>query len=133
MSFNNTKLYDNGYKSEHSKQLRNKFNIDNRGVDWYNNNNVGFEFKESYAKDEKNIWFKLPKKQLEESHFTLISIHGKEFHIIRNSDVLDEYPFNTYKNRANIRVNSIRAKSIFNSFDLDKVEEFMKKLTMDDI
>jgi len=127
------KNYKNEYKSEHSIELGKYFSISNRGVDYYNDFNISFEFKESFAIDLKNIWFRCKKKQLINSDFFIFIIHSNyclnhEIHIIDSKFILDSYKFNTYNNRANLRIQTIRNISIYETNNLESLKEYITKI-----
>jgi len=63
----------------HSIFLNNYFNISKSGVDYYNQFNISFEFKETYGIRFER--FRISKKQLYESNYIVFSIQGKEFYI----------------------------------------------------
>ena len=127
------KKYNGNYTSEHSIELQKYFNISKIGVDYYNDFNISFEFKESFAKDLDNIWFKCNKKQLIQSNFFVFIIHlnyclNHEIHIIDSKFILDSYKFNTYKIRANLRINTIRNISCFETDNLESLKEYINKI-----
>lgn len=125
--------YNNNYRSEHSIHLNRRFKIGNRGVDHYNLNNVGFEFKESFAEDRENIFFRIPKKQLVESPFVVFSVHNEDFYIVRSSEFIMRYSFGTCWQRCCPRINVIKELSFYETNNLDNLEDFINRLTIDDI
>lgn len=127
------KNYKNEYKSEHSIELQKYFLISNRSVDYYNDWNISFEFKESFIENIEKIWFKCSKRQLSNTDFFVFIIHSNyclnhEIHIIDSKFILDSYNFKTYKNRANLRINTIRNISIFETNNLESLKEYINEI-----
>jgi len=121
-------LYENGYRSEHSSLLREKFeNISNRYVDWFNDKNVAIEFKECFTKKEEQAFFKVYLKEVKRCHFVVFSYHHEEFFIENSQFLLDAYSFNTYENRCNLRINTLRKQHMFKTNDIDELERFLKE------
>jgi len=120
--------YENGYRSEHSLELRDYFPISNRGVDYYNPNNISIEFKECFSEKKEAQWFKVRKRQLEESKYVVFCLLNEEFYILRSSHLLKKYSFNTYGKRVNLRIDTIRKNSIFETNDYIELKEVIDKL-----
>jgi len=126
-------IYSNGYMSEHSNCLNGRFMISNRGVDYYNLNNVSFEFKESFIKDRDNVFFVVPKKQLEESMFILFNDNNEEYYIVRSFELLMRYSFKSSLKRCCPGINAIKEICCYETYNLDDLEDFMDNLTIDDV
>jgi len=125
---NNNLAYDNNYRSEHSLFLQDKFNIFNRGVDYYNPFNLSFEFKECNSKKPKNQWYKVYEKQLRESKYHIFCLNNKEFYVHKSRFLLSKYSFKTYGNRANIRINTIRKNYLYKTDNLNDLKKFVDNM-----
>ena len=62
-------IYSDGLRSNHSDFLNAFFDINIRGVDYYNPHNISFEFKESNMRNKHGIIFKIPLHQIKYSDF----------------------------------------------------------------
>lgn len=125
--------YNNDYRSEHSNHLRKHFMISNRGVDYYNLNNVSFEFKESFIERRESIFFKIPKKQLDESSFIVFNVCNEEYYIVRSSEFLMRYSFKNCSERCCSRLNVVKNLSFYRTDNLNNLEKFINGLTVNDI
>ncbi|GAG78067.1 unnamed protein product [marine sediment metagenome] len=123
-------LYPNGYKREHTHYLKDAFNINPNGVDYHTPNNVGVEFKETFAKDDKNLWFKIPKKQVDLSDVFVFCVKNENFYVVDKEDILGQYSFNTYQNRANMRLGKVKSMAIFETNDIQDLKIFLDQLEM---
>lgn len=124
--------YANGYRREHSDYLREIFDISPNGVDYHNDFNIAFEFKESFMIKEENIFYKVPEFQVKVSDFFIFCLNTRHYFLVDKRDISEHYKFNTKKHNANIRINKIKLFSFFitdNVFALkdfiDKIEEVM--------
>ena len=118
-------LYPAGYKREHSYYLKDLFNINPNGIDYHTPNNVGVEFKESFMKDRKNMWFKVPKDQCETADLIVFSIHNEKYYVLDKIDIQERFSFETYKTRANIRINTVKLLSIFKTKDVMELKKYL--------
>lgn len=124
---NFSKNYSNG--CYHSKYLNRVFDISNRGVDYYNDYNIGFEFKESFMVKNENIFFKVPEHQAKNSDYFVFCVDMTEYYLVPQRFILTNFNFKNKRKNANIRINTVRTMAIYrtsNVFDLkkhiDKVE-----------
>lgn len=118
--------YANNYKSAHSIFLQESFDISNRGVDFYNDNNISFEFKECFTDKIRNQFYKLPLSQVENTDFFIFSLNHKEFHVIDSLFLSKIFKFPNGK--SNIRIGKIRKISIFETNDIEVLNEYLKNL-----
>jgi len=118
--------FENNYTSEHSTFLGKHFDISNRGVDFYNDNNIAFEFKECFTEKPKNQRFTLFKNQIEESDFFIFSLNFNEFHVVDSKFLRDSYEFR--RGLSKIRYGTIRNISIFETNDIERLKDYVKKL-----
>jgi len=113
----------------HSIFLNNYFNISKSGVDYYNQFNISFEFKETYGIRFER--FRISKKQLYESNYIVFSIQGKEFYIHKPNYFLSKYTFKNNMCYPNSSI--IRKNYIFKTKDILELRDFIqniKKLRM---
>jgi hypothetical protein len=125
--------YDNNYMSEHSNYLKEYFTISNRGVDYYNLNNVSFEFKESFAEKRCGIFFKIPEQQLKESMFFVFSIHNEIFYIVRSSELHMRYFCKGSKKVCYPRLHVIEQLCFHKTDNIYCLKIFIDKLKLDDV
>lgn len=118
--------FENNYTSEHSTFLGKHFDIANRGVDFYNDNNTGIEFKECFTDKLRNQRFTLPKNQIENTDFFVFSLNHKEFHVIDSEFLRDSYEFR--RDLSKIRYGTIRNISIFDTNDIEELKDYVKHL-----
>jgi len=123
---NFSKNYSNG--CEHSEYLRSRFNISNLGVDYYNDNNIGFEFKESFMERIENIFFKVPEVQALNSDYFVFCVGTSEYYIVPQRDILENFDFKTKKKNANIRINTVKQLACFKTDDIDVLEIVIDEL-----
>ena len=108
-------IYSNGYKREHSDYLNNLFDIKPNGVDYYNQFNIGFEFKESYMKKEKEIFYKIPKHQILDSDYFIFSINDSMFFLVDKRDIQENFDCNNKYELAYIRINTVKILSFYSN------------------
>ena len=118
--------YENNYTSEHSTYLGKHFDISNRGVDFYNDNNTSIEFKECFTDKLRNQRFTLLKNQIEESDFFIFSLNYEEFHVIDSEFLREIYKFP--RNLSKIRFGLLRKISIFETNDIERLKDYVKAL-----
>lgn len=104
------------------------FPISINGVDYYNPNNKGIEFKESFNLKKQNPCFKIPKKQLKETDFFVFSFHYSEYYVLRKSFFQDKYSFENKAKACHPRLNTIIRNSIFETSDIEELKEYLDKL-----
>ncbi len=124
------KLYPNGYKREHSSHLNNVFNINPNGVDYHTPNNIAVEFKETFAKDNKSLWFKIPKKQVDQTDIFVFCFRNDHYYIVDKEDILSAYSFKTYEERANIRLGKVKSMAFFETNDIQELKIFLDQLEL---
>lgn len=118
-------IYINNYHRNHSKFLNIFFNLSENGIDYYNQYNIGFEFKESFS-DEK-VSFKLPKKQLILSDFIVfcfMNYKEKEFYIHKSKHLLSKYNFN--KDFCYPSKKTVKRNYIFKTKNIKELKIFIK-------
>ena len=108
-------IYSNGYKREHSDYLNNIFDIKPNGVDYYNQFNISFEFKESYMKKEKGIFYKIPKHQLIDSDYFIFSINNTMFYLVDKRDIQENFSCKNKSKLAHVRINTVKLLSIYSN------------------
>ncbi len=118
--------FENNYTSEHSIHLREHFDIANRGVDFYNDNNKSFEFKEVFTEKPRNQRFTLFKDQVKNSDFLIFSLNFKEFHVIDSQFLLNIYAFP--RDISKIRIGLLRNISIYETNDIEELKQYVQKL-----
>lgn len=123
-------LYPNGYKRGHSCSLRNIFNINPNGVDDHTPNNISLEFKETFAKDDKSLWFKVPKKQVDETDIFVFCHKDENYYVVDKEDIAGAYSFNTYGKRANIRLGKVKSMAFFETNDIQELKIFLDQLEL---
>ena len=104
-------IYENEYRREHSEFLNSIFDIRPNGVDYFNLNNIGFEFKECYS--DKHLWFKIPKEQIEPSDFFVFCLKTSKFYLVDKRDIAENFDCKGKGERANIRINTVKLLSIY--------------------
>lgn len=120
-------LYPKGYKREHSIYLKDLFNVNPNGVDYHTPNNIAVEFKESFMKDRKNICFKVPKSQCDNADLIVFSIHNEKYYVLDKTEIQENFSFETYNTRANIRINTVKLLSIFKTKDVMELKQFLDR------
>lgn len=125
-SRNFSKNYSNG--CFHSKYLNEIFDISNRGVDYYNDHNVGFEFKESFMKKSKNIFFKVPEHQAKISDYFIFCVDTSRFYLVPSKFILMRYNFKTKMKNANIRISTINKLATRIFVNISNLKEYMDKI-----
>ena len=114
----------------HSKYLNNVFNISNRGVDYYNNHNIGFEFKESFMENRDNIFYKVPEHQAKVSDYFVFCVDTSEYYLVNAKVILYNFGFKTKQKNANIRINTIRKVAVFLTLDVLELKDYIDKITV---
>ena len=121
-------IYDNGFRQNHSKFLLKLFHLSQNGIDYYNQYNIGFEFKECFANIKTYYRYKLPKEQLEKSDIIVFCFNNKEFYLVKSYVFLKRYKFNN--NSCCIALSTVRKFAFFRTFDIvklkDKIEKYQK-------
>ena len=130
MSENRQKNFSKNYSNGccHSKYLNEIFDISNRGIDYYNNHNIGFEFKESFMKNPKNIFFKVPEHQAKISDFFVFCVGASEYYLVHNELLLSHFSFKTKKKNANIRISTVRGLAECTTSDIFKLKEYIDNI-----
>lgn len=108
----------------HSLFLNKYFDIFKIGVDYYNINNVSFEFKETYGKKFRR--FRISKIQLLNSDYIVFSIHAKEFYIHKPKYFLEKYLFKNemcYPNHLIIKKNYF-----FKTKNINELKRFIENI-----
>jgi len=123
-------LYPNGYKREHSYFLRNLFNINPNGVDYHTPNNIAVEFKETFAKKNKSLWFKIPKKQVDQTDIFVFCYKNEHYYVVDKEEIAGAYSFKTYEERANIRLGKVKSMAIFQTNDIQELKIFLDQLEL---
>jgi len=124
--------YYNNYRKEHSDYLNNLFNISPNGIDYHNDYNIGFEFKESFMKKEHKIFFKVPKKQVDLTDFFIFCLASHEYFLVDKRDILENFSFNTKEHNANIRINTIKRLSLYDTSDVFHLKGIIDKIKEED-
>lgn len=123
---NFSRNYSNG--CFHSKYLNTLFNISNRGVDYYNDHNVGFEFKESFMTNPDNIFFKVPEHQAKISDYFVFCVNTIEYILVPKEYILEKFNFKTKRKNANIRITTVRDMAIYTTIDIFEMKERIDKI-----
>lgn len=123
-------IYPNGYKREHSSYLNNVFNINPNGVDYHTPNNIAVEFKETFAKKDKSLWFKIPKKQVDETDIFVFCHKDENYYVVDKEDIAGAYSFKTYEERANIRLGKVKSMAFFETNDIQELKIFLDQLEL---
>ncbi|QYW08132.1 hypothetical protein 15570_00035 [Lokiarchaeota virus WyrdV1] len=123
---NFSKNYSNGCR--HSKNLNTLFDISNSGVDYYNDHNIGFEFKESFMENPKNIFFKVPRYQAKISDYFVFCVSAIEYILVPKEYILERFKFKTKRKNANIRITTIRDMAIYTTIDVNDLKEYIDKI-----
>ena len=118
--------YENNYRSGHSIHLVGHFEIANRGVDFYNDNNKSFEFKECFTDKIENQRFTIPLYQVYINDFFIFSLNCKEFHVIDSEFLREIYEFP--RDLSKMRIGLLRKISIFETKDIEELKEYVRKL-----
>jgi len=122
------KHYKDKKTSNHSIYMQEEFNISNRSVDIYTDNNIGIEIKETFAKKRENQWFKVKKYQLEESDFILFSVNNEKFYILDCEDLLGLYNFKNKEEHCCVRINTIKKHKLFKAKSYEELKKFLNNL-----
>ena len=123
---NFSKNYSNGCC--HSKYLNKIFDISNRGVDSYNDHNIGFEFKESFMENRDNVFFKVPEHQAKNSDYFVFCVGTSEYYLVPQRSILRRYDFKTKKKNANIRINIVKEMALYGTSDIMELKEIIDKI-----
>lgn len=124
------KLYPKGYKREHSYYLNQLFDINRNGVDYHTPNNIAVEFKETFARKDNSLWFKIPKKQMDHTDIFVFCVKKEQYFIVDKEDIAGAYSFNTYKERANIRLGKVKSMALQEFTDVYELKNFLDQLEM---
>ena len=122
-------IYSDGLRSNHSDFLNAFFDINIRGVDYYNPYNISFEFKESYMRNKKGIFFKIPLHQIKDSDFFIFCVNTELFYLVDKRDVKENYDCKNPSKLANIRINSVKLLSIYSSANLLIFKNYIDKIS----
>ena len=117
-------IYDNCFKQNHSIFLNKHFNLSENGIDYYNKFNIGFEFKESFRKER--IVFKLVKKQLELSKYTVFNFNNEIFYMHESIYFLRKYKFKS-SNYCYPSKTIIMKNPLFKTKDILKLKKYINK------
>ncbi len=120
--------YFNNFKRRHSNYLCETFDININGIDYHNSHNLGFEFKESFIKNEKNMFFKIPKKQAYTADYFIFCNHDKRYYLIPGRDIKKNFSFNTKEENGHIRINTVKLFSIFETNNINELKEYINKI-----
>ena len=112
----------------HSKQLRNYFIISHNGVDWYNSNNVSFEFKETFSNNIKKITIKIHNHQLDNSDYIVVCYKDLKFFIHKSKRLKDKYKQNLNNNLTNIPYISLTKNYVYKTNNYLDLKNFLEKL-----
>lgn len=124
--------YKYACRSEHTQFLGSYFPIGSRGVDWYNPNNLAIEFKESYMRNISDMWFRVPKEQVEKSDILVFCVYQRSFYCVMPDFIKKTYNVGvdkTYK----IRLNPIKIMSFFTCHDINILKEFLLNIERSDL
>ncbi len=121
-------LYPNGYKRTHSAFLKEHFDINPNGVDWHNPYNLGIEFKETFAKDKNSLWFKVPKKQIANTDLFVFCVYNTKFFVVDANEIEELYSFETYGNRANIRLGKVETLAMREFHNILNLKKYLNNL-----
>ena len=115
----------------HSKQLRNYFDISCIGIDWYNSNNISFEFKETFSNNNiRKIIIKINNNQLDDSDYIIVCYKDLNFFVHKSNILKNKYKQNHNSNRTYIPYISLTKNYIYktnNYIDLKNYLENLKK------
>ena len=109
----------------HTEGLQKYFDIENRGIDYINNYGVKFEFKESFALDLKQMFFKLPKIQCEQSDFIVFCVYDKSFFVHRAKSFLAKYLFDNSSEHCCLRYSTISRNYLFKTMSIDVLKDWI--------
>jgi len=123
---NFSKNYSNG--CFHSKYLNTIFDISNRGVDYYNNHNIGFEFKESFMTNPNNIFFKVPEHQAKISDYFVFCVGTSEYYLVPQRFILRRFCFKTKRKNANIRINAVKEMALYYTDNIIELKEIIDNI-----
>ena len=116
------------FKRQHSLFLCNQFNISINGIDYYNKFNVGFEFKETWAKNLKDKFFKIPLNQVKIARYFVFCENFSNFYIVESQKIRNNYDFNNKSKKANIRLNSVVKIALFHTKKIEKLKEIIEMI-----
>lgn len=112
----------------HTDFLRGYFDIAYNGIDYHNPFNIAFEFKESYMKLEKNLFFKIPKEQVIKADYFVFCDHDKQYYLIPSIDIKKHYSFKNKRKFAHMRINTVKLLSIYSTDDIDDLKNYIDKI-----
>lgn len=107
--------------SNHTEELREVFNIEKNGVDHYTPNNIGIEFKESYA--DKYPTFLIKLKEVLRSDIVVLCYKNIEFFVFESSDLLGHFGFDYGLAHPTIKFAKKYCNWYFKSYD--RLKEFL--------
>ncbi len=115
----------NDFGCKHSDSVQKYFEIASRGVDYINDFGTMFEFKESWCKDIKQMFFKVPRHQLEHSDYIVFFIYDKEFYVHDSAYILNKYSFKNVCKHCCLRYNTIRKNYIDKFSNYRELKEYI--------
>ena len=126
--WNGIQIYENNERQYHSVFLNKHFNIAPIGVDYYNPNNIPFEFKESFNPEYKNIRFAIPEYQTLEANYFVLCLNITEYFILRTKDILKRFTFGKKYHLTHIRLNTVRIMKTVKFNDILELKEYINNL-----
>ena len=121
----------------HSPYLQRYFDISPFGIDYHNDYNVAFEFKETFALKIRSQFFRIPHWQVDESDYLVFIIYkwfplenkySEYCYIVRAEEIEYRYSFNNKNKFAFIRVEIVKEMCFMEFSSVFKLREFIHKL-----
>ena len=126
--WNGIQIYENDERQNHSVFLNEYFNISPVGIDYYNPNNIPFEFKESFNPEYKNVRFAIPEYQTLESNYFVLCLNISEYFILRTRDILNRFSFGSKYGLTHIRLSTVRKIKIAKFDDILELKAYIDNL-----
>lgn len=79
-------------------------------------------------KNKKNIFFKVPKHQVEVSDYFVFCIDTSEYYLVPKESILNRFKFKTKEKNANIRITTIRNLAIHHSYNVNDIKIIIDKI-----
>lgn len=120
-------------ESNHSNYLRGFFDISANDIDYYNQYEFAFEFKETIKEINDNcrtnrIQFNCHKNHLENSDYYIFCFRDKEFYLVESKIILNHYNINNKYNIAFVSVRFILNNALVKSNDMLALKDFIDSI-----
>jgi len=116
------------FKRQHSLFLCQHFDININGIDYHNDFNVGFEFKETWSNIERNKKFRVPLNQVLKAKYFVFCEDFSNFYIVSSEEIQFRYTFRNENRRAIIRLSSVMEIALFHTKNIEVLKKMIKEM-----